>query len=658
MKNIILAITLLFTTVSLFGQFEPKRPVTSNTGTGRVNDYGQGSSNLDGKYIKNFTLDPIKFRPGTANGQTFVYNSSTGQWELANGSSGNATSIQGISVSATTPTNGQVLQSNGSTLIYAKVDSGEVSKISPNNIAQNGASAGQALVWDNVKEAYAPRTVSSGGGGTPGGSINQVQINNGSTFAGSSKLVYNTSVDTGYVKGAFRMQDTLKAYRILFPYDRRGLRPGGFATISAFNSTVAGTGLIDRLFNIGFNTMNGNVIDSRYPQNGQQFEVDYVTPELDTLNEWHHTFAGRNGNKSLRAMFMKYNIATGRTTHETYADDWQIRWSALGGGGNSKTIFDFNAYGQNVSFFPRNSSGSLNSFIFSPTALLLDSANIQFNGRNTAGVTGMTIVGSNKTAFNIGVRGSTGGSNGRLEIKNDASHYIYIDSTGLIGLNTTPTQVLEIVAPTEQPEAKIYLTSNGSGSSGFNLYTANGFAFDIKATPSRDLWIYAGRYNNFCGFINGLTGNWGFNNGVTATAKVHIGAGTATAGTAPLKFTSTSAALLTTPEANTVEVNSSGKLFYTPSATRLEVFYGLSGSATLDFPSTASLGQSDLTITVTGAADGDIVTLGVVNALRSVTGVRYMAWVSAADTVTVRFNNDTVSSVDPASATFKVSVQK
>lgn len=84
----------------------------------------------------------------------------------------------------------------------------------------------------------------------------------------------------------------------------------------------------------------------------------------------------------------------------------------------------------------------------------------------------------------------------------------------------------------------------------------------------------------------------------------------------------------------------------------------LKGSATLDFPSTSTLSQSDLTITVTGASDGDIVDIGVVNALSSVTGVRYRAWVSSANTVTVRFNNDTVGSVDPASAIFKVTVTK
>jgi len=84
---------------------------------------------------------------------------------------------------------------------------------------------------------------------------------------------------------------------------------------------------------------------------------------------------------------------------------------------------------------------------------------------------------------------------------------------------------------------------------------------------------------------------------------------------------------------------------------------GLTGSATLDFGSTAAQTSSDLTITVTGAADGDIVSLGVSNASVNA-NTNYTAWVSAANTVTVRFNNYSSAAVDPASGTFKVFVTK
>lgn len=80
----------------------------------------------------------------------------------------------------------------------------------------------------------------------------------------------------------------------------------------------------------------------------------------------------------------------------------------------------------------------------------------------------------------------------------------------------------------------------------------------------------------------------------------------------------------------------------------------LAASATLDFPSTSAGGTQDLTITVTGAIDGDPVSLGTPNG--SVGSGLYFAWVSASNTVTVRFYNPTGGSINPTSGTFKVKV--
>jgi hypothetical protein len=151
------------------------------------------------------------------------------------------------------------------------------------------------------------------------------------------------------------------------------------------------------------------------------------------------------------------------------------------------------------------------------------------------------------------------------------------------------------------------------------------------------------------------TGRIGINM-TTPSARLHIAAGTATASTAPLKFTSQGASLLNPVEAGAVEFNGTNLLF-TPSATRYTVNHGLTGSATLNFPSTLTMLSADLTITVTGAADGDVVSLGVPNAAVNA-NTSYSAWVSAANTVTVRFNNYSSGTVDPASALFKVFVTK
>ena len=84
----------------------------------------------------------------------------------------------------------------------------------------------------------------------------------------------------------------------------------------------------------------------------------------------------------------------------------------------------------------------------------------------------------------------------------------------------------------------------------------------------------------------------------------------------------------------------------------------LTGSATLDFPSTVAGAVSDLTMTVTGAVDGDPVSIGTPNGSVPTNGT-YFAWVSSANTVTVRFaNNSLTLSIDPASGTFKATASK
>jgi hypothetical protein len=84
----------------------------------------------------------------------------------------------------------------------------------------------------------------------------------------------------------------------------------------------------------------------------------------------------------------------------------------------------------------------------------------------------------------------------------------------------------------------------------------------------------------------------------------------------------------------------------------------LYGSATLDFPSTSVSSSSDLTITVTGAAVGDLAVVTPPNA-SVIANSFYTCWVSATNTVTVRFSNlDTTSAANPASGTFKALVFK
>jgi len=143
--------------------------------------------------------------------------------------------------------------------------------------------------------------------------------------------------------------------------------------------------------------------------------------------------------------------------------------------------------------------------------------------------------------------------------------------------------------------------------------------------------------------------------GTLETTRVTMQAGTATAGTAPLKFTS--GTNLTTPEAGAIEFD--GTNYYgTASTTRYTLAKTLTATASLNFPSVAASTCSDLTVTVTGAADGDGASVGVPNASILANG-SYTWWASAANTVTVRFcNHQTVGALDPASGTFRATVLK
>lgn len=142
----------------------------------------------------------------------------------------------------------------------------------------------------------------------------------------------------------------------------------------------------------------------------------------------------------------------------------------------------------------------------------------------------------------------------------------------------------------------------------------------------------------------------------TPSAMVHIAAGTTAANNAPLKLTVAGASLQTTPETGAIETDANGTLYYTPGASRYQITTALTNTATLNFGSTLPATSAELTITVTGAAVGDAVAIGLPTAPDA--NSSYTGYVSATNTVTIRFNNYSALSIDPASATFKAIVIK
>lgn len=85
------------------------------------------------------------------------------------------------------------------------------------------------------------------------------------------------------------------------------------------------------------------------------------------------------------------------------------------------------------------------------------------------------------------------------------------------------------------------------------------------------------------------------------------------------------------------------------------VALALRDTATLDFASSGATTVSDLTKTIAGARLGDEVVIGVPHGSVTATA-SYFAWISAANTVTIRFSPKATE--NPASGVFHITVLK
>lgn len=223
--------------------------------------------------------------------------------------------------------------------------------------------------------------------------------------------------------------------------------------------------------------------------------------------------------------------------------------------------------------------------------------------------------------------------------------------------NNTPTTNTSFIAGNNAPS----MTFGPGGNVGVGTSTPtapihiSGATLGTTANP-----LSALRIEN----LNGTTGGWVFSAGQpgVVNAGFSIYDGTALLSRFYINNSGLIGIGTTTPRAALevtggiiVSNTGSGLKLGPGNATLTNTLYA---SSTLDFPSTAAGGVSDLPITVSGASDGDIVTLGVPSAqLTGLTG-DYFGW-SSNGVVYVRFaNNNLVTAQDPASGTFKVRVDK
>jgi hypothetical protein len=453
---------------------------------------------------------------------------------------------------------------------------------------------------------------SGGGGGTPGGGLYSIQYNRAGAFAGRSTFVF----------------DTVNA--------RVGI---GTASPSA---TLSITSNLSVGLNSGINITN--------TASGTQA---YAALDL------------YNNNNDLSQVFLTSTAWTPSLTVRAAGGGWIN--SGVGG----------------LSFVANNNDA--NSVITFATGSLpfermrINATGVQITGTTTSsGNISSSAAISATTSLNgrTGALTATAASDQLLSLKGAATHtgtFLSLKSSTNAefaffkanGTSATPNWYIG------GPLNNVADPSNSAISAGafiaYNASTNNFYGTGIGAIRSSkyDVWFQTGSNNGggYRFYTEGTNerltiftgGNVGINSGATnvASAQLHV--------------TSTTKGFLrprlTTADRNAIASPAAGLSVYNSSLATNDVYTtawyqqpnGLTGSGTLDFPSTGAHSSSDLTITVTGAAVGDIVILGT--PVQDVDGT-FTAFVSVANTVTVRFNHYGSGNTNPASGTFKVYVIK
>jgi hypothetical protein len=488
----------------------------------------------------------------------------------------------------------------------------------------SGAATGS---YDNTTGIFSinvPQYTSGGGSGTPGGSNTQLQYNNSGAFGGTS--------------GA-----TTDGTNIFIPTLNGSSSSGGNLTLNSttnatkgkifFGANSAYDGVNTRL-GIGTTSPSYGIVTSNSDATQAQFLSTGTTSGttggflLATSKGTPFWSIGFRTNQDNGWFEMTDNL--GNINRRWHAND-DLMSSGGVFGWSSETNFATAGVGARDLGLSRASANTLKVTNGSTGLGNVNMGALNATTASTSAVQGTFLSTGTTTGTTAGFQLSTSGAGGTAYIINFQTN----QGKGWFEMTSSAGAIQR------RWNANDDLMASG-GVFGWSSETN----FATAGTGARDLGLSRAAAN-ILSITNGSTG-------VGKIRALVLDAGTTAAGRAPLKLTS--GTNLTTPEAGAVEFDGTN-YFATSSTTRYTLAKTLTNTATLDFTSTTSGTSSDLTITVTGASDGDVVYVGVPNASVNA-NTSFSAWVSTSNTVTVRFNNYSSGAVDPASGTFRVSVIK
>jgi len=303
-------------------------------------------------------------------------------------------------------------------------------------------------------------------------------------------------------------------------------------------------------------------------------------------------------------------------------------------------------------FRVRNTSASADVINIDGTNAIATFNGTIFNFQNGTG-TGTAVIRNNNSV--LSVRGGVAGSTTSIDLRaNSASSTTNHNTLLLTGTNFSITTALTRTHGTFQIDETTSSTNAGgiitnttlnliptlSIASGTVTQTGINYAPTITAGTTTHYAMRLQSGLSALGQTNVPTAFADLAASVTASASLRMRSGTAP----------------TSP--NDGDHWYDGTNYFVQSTSTYTLAKTLTATATLDFASTLAGAATDLTITVTGAASGDVVAIGVPNG-STLTDGNFTGWVSAANTVTVRFaNNSLTLALDPASGTFRASVLK